>query len=47
MDDLMTDGYFQTVVGNATVVKTAKWDTKSRKPKKPDIASLPSDNSEQ
>ena len=43
LDDLMLDGYFQTVVGNAAVVKTARWDTKTRKPLDPEINNLPKD----
>jgi hypothetical protein len=41
LDDLMIDGYFKTVVGNGTVMKTAKWDTKSRKSLSPDLENLP------
>ena len=39
----MLDGYFKTVVGNATVVKTAKWDTKTRKPLESEVENLPKD----
>ena len=42
-DDLMLDGYFKTVVGNANVMKTAKWDTKTRKPLEPEVENLPKD----
>ena len=45
LDDLMLDGYFKTVVGNATVLKTAKWDTKTRKPLDPEVENLPEDKS--
>jgi len=44
LDDLMIDGYFKTVVGNATVMKTSRWDTKSRKPLSPDVENLPKDD---
>ena len=44
LDDLMIDGYFKTVVGNATVMKTSRWDTKSRKPLPPDVENLPKDD---
>lgn len=37
LDDLMLDGYFKTVKGNAVVVETAKWDTKTRKPLSPSV----------
>lgn len=44
LDDLMTEGYFQTVVGNTTVLKTARWDPKTKKPLPPDVDNLPTDN---
>lgn len=44
MDDLMLDDYFKTVQGNATVLRTAKWDPKDRtKDVDPTIEDLPSD----
>ena len=44
IDDLMLDNYFQTVVGNATVIKTAKWDPKDRTKKvAPLVSNLPGD----
>lgn len=45
LDDLMLDGYFKTVVGNATVMKTSKWNTKTRKPLEPEVENLPKDKS--
>ncbi len=45
LDDLMLDGYFKTVVGNATVMKTSKWDPKTKKPLPPDVENLSSDDS--
>lgn len=44
LDDLMIDGYFKTVVGNATVMRTSRWDPKSRKPLSPDVENLPKDD---
>jgi hypothetical protein len=42
MDDLMLDGYFKTVRGNATVMVTSKWDPKDRSKKvNPDMENLP------
>lgn len=42
MDDLMLDGYFKHVRGNATVLVTSKWDPKDRSKKvEPDIENLP------
>ena len=44
MDDLMLDDYFQYVQGNATVLKTSKWNTKDRKQKvQPKVDTLPGD----
>jgi len=45
MDDLMFDDYFQCVAGNATVLKTAKWNPKDRTQKvKPKVDILPGDD---
>jgi hypothetical protein len=45
MDDLMEDDYFKSVQGNATVMKTAKWNSKNRKESvKPKIEDLPPEN---
>lgn len=44
MDDLMEDNYFQYVQGNATVLKTTKWDSGDRSKKvNPKIEDLPKD----
>jgi hypothetical protein len=48
MDDLMLDDYFKYVQGNATVIKTAKWDTLDRSKKiKPKVEDLPSKDRDQ
>jgi len=45
MDDLMLDDYFKYVQGNATVMKTSKWNTRDRTQKvKPKFENLPSDD---
>lgn len=33
IDDLMEDDYFKYIQGNATEMKTAKWNTRNRKRK--------------
>lgn len=44
MDDLMLDDYFQHVAGNATVLKTSKWNPKDRTQRvKPKVDTLPGD----
>lgn len=45
MDDLMLDDYFKYVEGNATVLKTAKWNPKDRtKMVEPKVSELPPKN---
>jgi len=42
LDDLMLDDYFKYVEGNATVLKTAKWNPKDRtKMVEPKVSELP------
>ncbi len=44
MDDLMLDDYFQHVQGNATVLKTSKWNPRDRTQKvKSKVDNLPGD----
>jgi len=44
MDDLMLDDYFQHVQGNATVLKTTKWNPRDRTQEvKPKVNTLPGD----
>lgn len=48
MDDMMLDDYFKYVQGNATVMKTSKWNPRDRTQQvKPKVEDLPSDDDDE